>query len=160
MQANQSILHIELKARMFRKILVPTDGSALSEKAISAAVDIASACGAKIIGMTVAHPYLSSPLELTDTASASISHAEKALAAARQNVRKVEESAKAAGVECEIVIAQSFSPSAEIIDAAKRLRCDAIFMGSHWRKGLSRLLLGSETQQVLSRSDKPVMVFR
>ena len=145
---------------MFRKILVPTDGSALSEKAIAAAVNIAVACGARIVGMTVAQPYLSSPLELTDIETASVRHAETARAAASRNVRKVEESARAAGVECEIVIAESISPSAEIIETATRLQCDAIFMGSHWRRGLSKLLLGSETQQVLSRSDKPVMVFR
>lgn len=145
---------------MFTKILVPNDGSAVSQKAMEAAIGLARTCGATIIGMTVAQPYLYSPLELANTEAAAADYAEKALAAAREHVRKVEESARSAGVECETLIAESFSPSAEIVAAAKRLHCDAIFMGSHWRQGLSRLLLGSETHEVLARSDTPVMVFR
>lgn len=148
------------EGHMFRTILVPTDGSALSEKAISAAVGVARACGAKIVGMSVAQPCLHSPMELADTEATAISFSQKALAYARGHVQKVAECARAAGVECETLITESFSPSAEIVHAAEKLRCDAIFMGSHWRKGFSKLLLGSETQQVLSRSDKPVMVFR
>ncbi len=145
---------------MFKKNLVPSDGSALSEKALEAAIGIAIACGAKIVGMTVAQPYLYSPFELADTDTGSINHSKKMLAAARQHVAKIEKSAKTAGVECETMITESFSPSTEIIAAAKQLKCDAIFMGSHWRQGLSRLLLGSETQQVLAHSATPVMVFR
>ncbi|MGV3742269.1 MAG: universal stress protein [Burkholderiaceae bacterium] len=145
---------------MFKKILVPTDGSALSDKAMTAAIVIARACGAKIIGMTVAQPYLSSPIELADTGAASLEYSEKALAEARRHVSKIEDAARAAGVDCETMITESFSPGTEIVAAVKQLHCDAVFMGSHWRKGLSRLLLGSETQHVLSHSDTPVMVFR
>lgn len=145
---------------MFKKILVPSDGSAQSENALIGAIHIARACGAKILGLSVAQPYLHSPLELADAATDSVAFIEKALAEAKQNLLKIEEAARAAGVECETMVAESFDPSAEIVAAAKQHDCDAIFMGSHGRKGLSKLLLGSETQKVLSESDKPVMVFR
>lgn len=145
---------------MFKKILVPSDGSALSETALMAAIHIARSCGAKILGLSVAQPYLHSPLELADVATDSAAFVEKALAEAKLNLLKIEESAKAAGVECETMVAESFDPSADIVAAAKQHDCDAIFMGSHGRKGLSKLLLGSVTQRVLANSSKPVMVFR
>jgi nucleotide-binding universal stress UspA family protein len=145
---------------MFKKILVPTDGSALSEKAMIGAIRVARECGAKILGISVAQPYLHSPLEIAGSETISAEFIERALAEAKQHLRKIEESARAAGVECETMVAESFDPSAEIVAAANQHECDAIFMGSHGRKGLSRLLLGSETQKVLADSSKPVMVFR
>jgi nucleotide-binding universal stress UspA family protein len=145
---------------MFKKILVPSDGSVLSEKAMIGALHIARACGARLLGLSVAQPYLHSPLELADIATDSVAFIEKALAEAKQNLLKIEEAAGAAGVECETMVAESFDASAEIVVAAKEYECDAIFMGSHGRKGLSKLLLGSVTQKVLANSDKPVMVFR
>lgn len=145
---------------MFRKILVPTDGSALSEKAAAAAIGFARTCGAKIVGMTVAQPYLSFPLELTSSERGSSDFNKKALSEARLHVKSIREAAEKDGVECETLIAEALKPSDEIVATAKRHGCDAIFMGSHWRTGLSRLLLGGETEQVLVHSDVPVMVFR
>jgi nucleotide-binding universal stress UspA family protein len=80
--------------------------------------------------------------------------------AAQVHVNKISAMASASDVPCQTMTALSFDPSDEIIKAAKQQGCDIIFMASHGRRGLDRLLLGSETQKVLAHSTVPVMVFR
>lgn len=104
---------------MFKTILVPTDGSALSDKAVSAAIEFAKINGTKIIGLSVAEPY---PFPVLAEASISPDPTvfdNKMLELAKQHVQKVENAAKAAGVHCETVTAQSFAPYEEIVNAAK-----------------------------------------
>ena len=145
---------------MFKTILVPTDGSALSVKAIEAAVEFAKFAGSKIIGLSVAEPYPYSPLsENAMTFDANL-YQEQMIQMAHLHLQKISDAAKSAGVACETVVGQSFSPSDEIVHVSKEKNCDAIFMASHGRKGLSRLFVGSETQKVLAHSQLPVMVFR
>ena len=145
---------------MFKTILVPTDGSELSDKPIAAAVEYAKALGSKIVALTVAEPYPFAPLyQSTNTSDATV-YEERTRLAAQRHVLRVADAAREAGVECESVVAQSFSPFEEIISATKKFHCDAIFMASHGRKGLNRLFLGSETQKVLAHTDLPVLVFR
>lgn len=145
---------------MFKSILVPTDGSPLSDKAIEAAIDFAKASGIKIVALSVAEPYPFSPLyEGAMTAESGIYEA-KMEELAHAHVQKIADAAKLANVPCETVVAQSFSPYEEIIKAAQQSGCDVIFMASHGRKGLNRLFLGSETQKVLAHTTIPVMVFR
>lgn len=144
---------------MFRKILVPTDGSELSVKAIRGAVEIAKKLGAKVVGMTAIEPYSYSSMseyrpesfEAFETRTETI---------AKERLRQVESIAKAAEVDYETSVSKSFSPYEAIIEAATEMGCDAIFMASHGRRGLNAVLLGSETQKVLTHSSLPVMVYR
>jgi nucleotide-binding universal stress UspA family protein len=144
---------------MFKKILVPTDGSELSAKAIEGAVEMAKRLGAKIVGVTVIEPY--SYTTLSEYRPESFEDYEaRMMKAARERLDKLEAAARAANVEVETVVAKSFSPYEAIIDTATKNGCDAIFMASHGRRGLGAVLLGSETQKVLTHSKLPVMVYR
>jgi len=144
---------------MIGRILVPTDGSELSVKAIRGAVEVAKGLGAKIVGVTVIEPYSYStisdyrpePFEAFETRTENI---------ARERLKQVESIAKAAEVEFETTVSKSFSPYEAIIEAAAEKNCDAIFMASHGRRGINAVLLGSETQKVLTHSKLPVMVYR
>lgn len=144
----------------FKTILIPTDGSALSDKATAAAIEFAQASGARIVGMSVTLPYLSSPLELDRSAGDEETFKKQALRRATAYLQRIAEQARTAKVECETHVVESTDPSAGIVAAARRFHCDAIFMGSSWRKGLARILCGSATRRVLAQSDKPVIVIR
>jgi nucleotide-binding universal stress UspA family protein len=144
---------------MFKKILLPTDGSDLSARAISGAIDMAKNLGAKIVGLTVVEPYSYS--SLSEYRPESFEDYEARMnKVAEERLQAVTAAAKAAGVEIETRVARSFSPYEAIIEAAKTNECDAIFMASHGRRGLSAVLLGSETQKVLTHSTIPVLVYR
>lgn len=144
---------------MFKKILVPTDGTELSAKAINGAVEVARQLGAQVVGVTVIEPYSYS--SLSEYRPESFEDYEARMEkVARQRLEKLESVAKAANVPVETVIARSFSPYEAIIETAKERGCDAIFMASHGRRGLNAVLLGSETQKVLTHSTIPVMVYR
>ena len=144
---------------MMRKILLPTDGSELSTKAIAGALDIAARLGASIVGMTVIEPYSYSSLSEYRPESFDDYEARMEMAA-RERLAALESAAKEANVEVRTLIVKSFSPYEAIIDTAQKNACDAIFMASHGRRGLNAVLLGSETQKVLTHSTIPVMVYR
>jgi len=145
---------------MFKSILLPTDGSDLSEKATAIAVNFAKIHGARIVGISVIQPFPFFPMaegavvpdaEVFDT---------QLNAAARRNLDQIANAAAAAGVPFEGVIANSHSPYEEIVAAAEKHNCDIILMASHGRKGLNKLFLGSETQKVLAHTQLPVLVLR
>lgn len=144
---------------MYSKILIPTDGSELSDKALEAGVNFAKALGSSIVVATVIEPYSYSNLseyrpESIDQYDSRVRElAQERLEGARELVEKKE-------VPCEVVAFKSFSPAEAIIDAATEYGCDLIFMASHGRQGLAAVLLGSETQKVLTHSKIPVMVYR
>jgi nucleotide-binding universal stress UspA family protein len=145
---------------MYKRILVPTDGSTLSDQAVTAAIEFARLCHADIVALSVAEPY---PL---------VPAAEGAMVidpgfefntleeAARENVAKVARAVRGAGLNCIECTASSMAPADEIIRTANEQGCDLIFMASHGRRGLSKLLAGSVTQNVLAYSSVPVMVLR
>lgn len=144
---------------MYHKILVPTDGSPLSQQAAAAAVEFARAVGADIVAVSVAQPYpmiAAEAVVVLDMAT----ETRALLDQAQENVDKVAQLAKAAGVACSGSTALSYVPHEEIIKAARDHQCDLIFMGSHGRHGLSKLLAGSVTQNVLAYSSIPVLVLR
>ena len=145
---------------MFKTLLVPTDGSELSDKAIATAIDYAKHCGASIVGISVAEPYPFSPLAESSMAIDPAIYEENVRALAEQHVKKIADAAQAAGVPCQSATMMSFSPDEEIINAAKTYQCDVIVMASHGRSGLSRMFLGSKTQKVLTHSTIPVLVLR
>lgn len=145
---------------MYRKILVPTDGSVLSEKAITAAIEFAkNHPGCEIIGFSVAEQLSFNQIEsLTKLGESDYMVREQLSAQAR--VDRIAELAHAANVPCETVVAQSAKPHEEIVRAADQYHCDCIFMASNGRKGLNKLFIGSETQKVLATAQVPVLVYR
>jgi len=144
---------------MFKKILLPTDGSELSAKAVQGAIEMARALGATVVGMTVVEPYSYSTLSEYRPETLEAFEARNAQAA-EERLAPVVQAAKNAGVPCETMTVKSFSPYEAIIDTARKSGCDVIFMASHGRRGLSAVLLGSETQKVLTHSTIPVLVYR
>lgn len=145
---------------MFKKILVPTDGSPLSDKAAEAAMAFAAAHGASVVGLSVAELY---PFMLMPEAGAMVDMAnyeEIQDKSAQQAMAKLRAMAAETGVSAEVVSTRGVHPYEEILKTATDKGCDLIWMGSHGRKGLDKLLLGSETQRVLSHTTIPVMVWR
>ena len=145
---------------MYKKILVPTDGSALAGQAVAAAIDYAQATGALVVAFSVAQPYPMLPAVEGAMMIDPVVDSIELQALAQQAVDAVARTAQAAGVVCETHTALSFLPYEEIIRAAGDYGCDVIFMASHGRRGLSRLLAGSQTQKVLAYSSIPVLVLR
>lgn len=144
---------------MFKRILVPTDGTELSDKAIDGAVALAKSLGAAIVGVTVIEPYSYSNLSEYRPETLEDYEARMAKAAA-DRLGRVTDRAKAAGVAVQTLSMKSFTPFEAIIGTAGTEKCDLIVMASHGRRGLGAVLLGSETQKVLTHSTIPVMVLR
>jgi nucleotide-binding universal stress UspA family protein len=140
---------------MYKRILVATDGSTLSKKAISSAIELAALSGAELIAVKVTPRYPQSYFEGSLPLSATeVSKIEKGWTDGAQKVLEaVVKSAKAVVVKSDIV-------SDALIAAAKKHKVDLIVMASHGRRGIKRLLLGSETQQVLTHASVPVLVLR
>ena len=143
---------------MFKKILVPTDGSTLSDLAITKAIAFAKSINAVVYGFHAAPDYAMT-IHGVDLHS-SEKFRDLADDEARNYLAGIEAKAKEAGISCTTGFAVSASPYRAIIDAAKEQDCDLIFMASHGRRGLAGLLLGSETQKVLTHCHIPVLVFR
>jgi len=144
---------------MFKRILVPTDGTELSDKAIDGAVSLAKSLNAAIVGVTVIEPYSYSNLSEYRPETLEDYEARMAKAAA-ERLGRVTDRATAAGVGVQTVSMKSFTPFEAIIGTAAAEKCDLIIMASHGRRGLGAVLLGSETQKVLTHSTIPVMVLR
>jgi nucleotide-binding universal stress UspA family protein len=147
---------------MYKRILVATDGSTLSKKAVASAIELAATCTAELVALKVVPRYPQTYFEGSIPLSAEeISRVETQWAEAAQvQLGAVEKAAKAKGVVVKTVTAKSDVVSDAIIAAAKKHKADLIVMASHGRKGIKRLLLGSETQQVLTHSHLPVLVLR
>ena len=147
---------------MYRSILIPTDGSELSEKAIRAGAELAKALGARVTGLYVEPAFHASVYEdFTPPQSREKARFKANMAkTASKHLAAVEKAARAAGVAWECVTRVSDYPYDAIIKAAEELRVELIVMASHGRKGISGLLLGSETQKVLTHSKVPVLIVR
>lgn len=147
---------------MFKNILIPTDGSALSKKAIKAGVDLARATGARVTGFYSPERYEILaygeyfPPDL-------ISRSEwdnRSKKTAARFLSVIEKEAANAGVRYTGLYLDSVTPWEAIVEAAKKKKCDLIFMASHGRSGISGLLLGSQAAKVLSHSKVPVLVYK
>jgi len=147
------------EANMFKHILLPTDGSVLSETAIKKGVAFAKEINAKVCGLTVTKPFhvfTTDVMELEDTKG---TYAEDtALADKRLSV--IEQAAKQAGVSYDGAHKIGDHPWEEIIKTASDRGCDVIFMASHGRRGVAALVIGSETNKVLTHTKIPVLVYR
>jgi nucleotide-binding universal stress UspA family protein len=147
---------------MYHKILVATDGSALSLKAVNNAIDLAALTGAELVALKVVPQYPLSYFEGGIALQASeIQKVEQQWAEEGQSV--VDSAAKLAlskGVISKALVVKSDIVSDAILDVVKKHDCDLIVMASHGRSGIKRLLMGSETQHVLTHSTVPVLVVR
>ena len=146
---------------MYKHILLPTDGSELSQRAIKLGLAFAREIGAKVTGLHIARHFY----HLVDyygeiSAETLAKYDETAKEQAKGYIRFAEDAAKSANVAFEGVIAMGESPYEGIIETAEKKGCDLIFMASHGRSGLQGLLIGSETLKVLTHCKVPVLVCR
>jgi nucleotide-binding universal stress UspA family protein len=144
---------------MYKKILVPTDGSSLSEQAAATAVALARVHGSALVTISVAQPFPSMVAEAAVITDAAMETA-LLMKQAQENVDKVAQLAAQAGVPCTTLTAMSYVLHEAIINAASANGCDLICMASHGRRGISKLLAGSVTQNILLYSTIPVLVLR
>lgn len=145
---------------MFKHLLIPTDGSSLSESAVLNAVQLAKSMSARVTAITVSvpfHVFALDPVMVTDTENAYREHCENR---ATKYLGVVKRAAESAGIAFEGVHVFHEHPYAAIIAAARQKACDVICMASHGRKGVAALVLGSETMKVLTHSKIPVLVWR
>lgn len=147
---------------MYERILIPTDGSRLSAKAARAGLELAQLMGAQVVALNVVPRYPvsyfegSSGLASEDAKRIERQWAEQGMAV----VTGLKAQAESRGLKAKAVSLRSDLVAESIIAAAKKHQCDLIVMASHGRKGIKRLLLGSETTHVLTHSHIPVMVLR
>mgnify|MGYP000004324282 CR=1 FL=1 len=146
---------------MYRRILLPTNGSALCESAVQKGIDFAKFAGASVVGF---HAIPATSYLIYTEAGPSDVLAEQferdAMVRGQKLVDTVQSQARAAGVDCDTLLLTNDHPWEAIIEAANNKDCDLIFMASHGRRGLSALLLGSETARVLTHTAIPVLVYR
>lgn len=144
---------------MYKRILVPTDGSEITAKAVQTALSLAKLCGAEVAAIGVKEPFPYSAIsEMQPVPPQEFYDAQERIAAA--NVKAVTDAAAAAGVKCLGHTVEALHPWEAILDHAKTQGCDLVVMASHGRRGVSALLLGSETQKVLTHGELPVLVVR
>lgn len=143
---------------MYRRILVPSDGTELCSAALGAALELAQLSGATIIGMHAGPPDRLGPLAEDDPVRAAwLSDREQT---GHDALSWIARRAAEAGVPCETLMVHHESPAAAIVETARERGCDLIAMASHGRRGFRARLLGSETSKVLTHTDIPVLVVR
>jgi len=147
---------------MFKHILVPTDGSILSLRAAKNAVRFAKVHGARITAFYAApeyHPNIAGDYLPANFVPLTVYHTQIKKTADKY-LAQIKKLAEVGGVACSCVFASDDSPHQAIIQAAKERKCDLIFMASHGRSGIAGLLIGSETNKVLTHCKLPVLVYR
>jgi nucleotide-binding universal stress UspA family protein len=145
---------------MFKHILIPTDGSDLSRKAVLYGVELAKAVGAKVTALTLTEPYHVASMDAVLVSIGEDEYDAESRRISDQALEQVRMAADAAGVRCDTIREVHDQPYRAIIDAAEAKGCDLIVMASHGRRGMSALLLGSEAHKVLTHSTIPVLVYR
>jgi nucleotide-binding universal stress UspA family protein len=145
---------------MFKHILLPTDGSSLSQVAIQKGAQLAKSMKAKITGISVMPEQKYYLYQTGINVQEKDERAKHHKLQANRNLAVLEKAAQDAGVPCETLCEISDHPYETIIGVAEKRGCDLIMMASHGRRGVKGLLLGSETQKVLTHSKIPVLVYR
>jgi nucleotide-binding universal stress UspA family protein len=145
---------------MYQRILVPTDGSDASDRAVRTAISLASALGATLYTVTVSEPFAAyaglaeAPIFMPDGST------DEQQRRAQARIDAVRTACAAAGIGCEAYVVEATHPWEAIIEQASRHGADLIVMASHGHLGLGGLLRGSETPKVLSHTTLPVLVVR
>lgn len=145
---------------MFKNILIATDGSALAQKGVDQGLALAKALGAKVLMVTVSEPwtsYVSGEMAISFPVK---EYDEQAAANAAKIMAGLIDAATKHGVACETLHVKDKNPAEGIVDSAKAHHCDLIVMSSHGRRGLSRVLLGSQANNVVTHSPVPVLICR
>lgn len=145
---------------MFKHVLIATDGSQLSESAAGQAIQLAKALGAHVTVITVSLPYRVFTADYVMLADTEDVYNEDRKNRAARDLATVRKAAEAAGVTCGELHVFHEQPYVAIIEVAEQRGCDLICMASHGRRGLTALVVGSETMKVLTHSRIPVLVFR
>ena len=144
---------------MYKRILVPTDGSEITAKAAQTAIALAKLAGAELLAIGVKEPFPYSAIsEMQPVPPQEFYDAQERIASSR--VKAVIDAARAAGLKCQGHTVEALHAWEAIIEHAREKQCDLIVMASHGRRGISALLLGSVTQKVLTHSGLPVLVVR
>ncbi len=144
---------------MYKRIMVPTDGSDITGKAVQTAVTLAKTLGAEIVTLAVKEPFpYSAVSEMQPIPPQEFFDAQDRIATG--HLEQLKAVCAEAGVKCDAAAVEALHPWEAILDRAKETGCDLIIMASHGRRGVAALLLGSETQKVLTHSSVPVLVVR
>ncbi|MEY2655292.1 MAG: hypothetical protein RLZZ524_2320 [Pseudomonadota bacterium] len=144
---------------MYKRILVPTDGSDITAKAVGTAVQLAKLTGAEVSTLAVKEPFPYSAItEMQPVPPQEFYDSQERIAV--KHLQIVKDACAAGGVSCTAASLEALHPWEAIIDFGKSQGCDLIVMASHGRRGVAALLLGSETQKVLTHSVVPVLVVR
>jgi nucleotide-binding universal stress UspA family protein len=141
---------------MYKHILIATDGSDLSRQAIEHGITLAKSVGARVTVLTVSKPFYASAFDPKMVEQ----YKNHVAALATKHLDVAKYAAEAAGVVCDLVRVEHEQPYKAFIDTAENRKCGAIVMASHGRRGLSAIVLGSETVKVLTHSTTPVIVVR
>ena len=145
---------------MFKHILLPTDGSELSEAAIQKGIQFAKSINAKVTGFHVILPFHVFTLQTEMLEDTKEQYERQSKVQAEQFLGVIKKAAEKASVSCDTDYVTSNHPYEMIIQAAEKKGCDLIMMASHGRRGVQGLLIGSETHKVLTHTKIPVLVFR
>lgn len=148
---------------MFKHIMLPVEGDALSAKAVNECFSLARSIGAKVTVLhVVPHVNMRVPVGFTSDIVGNLrkQHEDEEVKNAEKMLSEVEASAKASGVEFDNIVVVGDNPYEEIIDNAEKKHCDLIMMASHARRGLDAMIFGSETVRVLRHTKIPVLVVR
>ena len=144
---------------MYTRILVATDGSDITSKAVQAAIGLARLSGGSLVAISVKEPFPYSAIsEMQPVPPQDFYDAQERIAA--QRVKEVVGAAEASGLKCDGFTVEALHPWEAILEQAKSAGCDLIVMASHGRRGIAALLLGSETSRVLTHSALPVLVVK
>jgi len=145
---------------MFKHILVPTDGSPLATIALDNAIALASGIGSRLTVLYVKEPFHTFSLDPDQLGETQKSYEAHSLEWADNVLGDAGAKAQAAAVACETLRVVADEPYRAIIETAMDRGVDLIAMASHGRRGLDAVLLGSQTQKVLTHSGIPVLVYR
>lgn len=145
---------------MYKHILIATDGSAVGDKAIQQGLEVAKKFAAKATIIKVTEMWSALDVAGRDALSKIETYEKAAGQAAQEILAKAKATADKAGVPCETVHVPDRVPADGIVGTADAKNCDLIVMGSHGRRGINRLLLGSQAQNVLAQTTKPVLIAR
>src|SRR5215510_9422824 len=144
---------------MFKHILIATDGSEVATKAVNTGLKLAKKLAARVVVLTASEPLRATVTAETIAANFPAAYEKATQAAAAKVLDEVRGEAHTMGVECKTLHVTNF-PAEAIIETAKANACDLIVMGSHGRRGIARLLLGSQATKVVTLSSVPVLIYR
>lgn len=145
---------------MYKNMLLATDGTEVAEQSVEHGLNLAKAVGAEVCVVTVTMPWASVAYGVVETLTSRDAYENASRARAQNLLDRVAKRAGELGVKCKTLQAADLNPYQAIIAAAKDNNCDLIVVGAHGRRGIERLLLGSETTKILTHSKCPVLVWR